>query len=274
MWVSPVSFCNANANHSLYNVHAGQSGFSINGGSRSGGYIGQSMAMSKSGTPFYGVYAKGYGGCCSTYKQSDPLLNMNLAKSAVRGIQPYYVKPSVVSTYGMLQHRYPNLFHGKYPCYWVQPNYPNGSLSDNSSQGAYIIDLWRKGVTQWDINEEDKFQNNILCLCPTDWWKSSFHVNNPGRGYFKQTRYTLDSSEQIYRILQKCTLAQDCIGPMKPFPFATTSPADATSNMATGAPGSCNNCTTVATPRVTYLTPPAWYLRTPASLLANLPASS
>ena len=97
----------------------GNSGFSLNGGHRNVGGVGQDMKMSKSGTPYRGVNPIGWGGTLGTYPSAElvgpfggavsnssktavvqPLLNGRFA--AVANTQ-LYIKPSVLSTYGMLR---------------------------------------------------------------------------------------------------------------------------------------------------------------------------
>ena len=47
--------------------HAGPVGFSINGGHRNIGGVGRDMKMSKSGTPYRGTQAVGFGGTFGKY---------------------------------------------------------------------------------------------------------------------------------------------------------------------------------------------------------------
>ena len=84
--------------------YPGSKGFSINGPHRNVGYVGKWSGMSKNGTPFRGVHAMGNGGCCGTYAQPEPVFNVN--EVIVLGEQDKYVKPSVLSTYGMLAKKY------------------------------------------------------------------------------------------------------------------------------------------------------------------------
>jgi hypothetical protein len=73
----------------------GLNGFSINGGRRSGGYIGKDSKMSKNGTPYYGEYAIGNGGTNGKYKTSQPLFNMPNVRADTQGKQYQFIKPSV-----------------------------------------------------------------------------------------------------------------------------------------------------------------------------------
>ena len=102
----------------------GPVGFSINGGHRNVGYIGKTYGMSKSGTPYRGVHPIGFGGTYGKYpsatlvgQYSGAVPNAGSKQAAVQpvlnssevntmGTQYIYVKPSVLSTKGMLEKRY------------------------------------------------------------------------------------------------------------------------------------------------------------------------
>lgn len=121
----------------------GGRGFSLNGGMRKLS-VNRDMMVSKSGTPFKGIYPKGYGGNHGQYKSSylfypnsyqsgnaPSLLNISFAATN----EPLFIKPSVLSYKGMVRNRTKQC--AQYPHYWVQPNY-TGNLTDNNSQQLYI----------------------------------------------------------------------------------------------------------------------------------------
>jgi hypothetical protein len=135
----------------------GKAGFSINGGHRNKGGVGRDMKMSKSGTPYRGTQPIGFGGTYGKYPSAtligstengiqstgsvpnahskqvavEPLLNSRVVDTM--GTQYLYVKPSTLSTYGMLDKKYRWARYGQYPNYWVQPIF-TGNLIDNKSQ--------------------------------------------------------------------------------------------------------------------------------------------
>ena len=76
-----------------------KNGFSINGGFRSGTYIGKSSAFSKVVTPYLGRFPRDY---CLKPK-SEIIFG---TPSQVRCIQLYYTKPSVLSFKGMIETQY------------------------------------------------------------------------------------------------------------------------------------------------------------------------
>ena len=76
--------------------------FSINGGYRNQGWVGQTtLSRSLPKTPMVGDTPKGHGGCCGTYNTGT------IVQSAVTSTNnPADIKPSVLSTDGMLDTKY------------------------------------------------------------------------------------------------------------------------------------------------------------------------
>ena len=76
--------------------------FSINGGYRNQGWVGQTtLSRSLPKTPMVGNTPKGHGGCCGTYNIGT------IVQSAVTSTNnPADIKPSVLSTDGMLDTKY------------------------------------------------------------------------------------------------------------------------------------------------------------------------
>jgi hypothetical protein len=224
-------------------------GFSINGGMRNIGYIGKDLKMSKQGTPFRGIYPYGSGtyGHDKTGKVVAPLANpvFNVNEVNVLGIQYKYIKPSVLSTYGMLQKKYRWAYYGKYPNYWVQPNLGQTTQSDTKSQGTYIHDLKVSNICVVDINNQAKYEGHIIngggTTChktPTMFTYNSVASNAPYTKFIKQP---LDASVQIMRIQRNVVHPPNAW--QKPFPFATN--------------GNTNSCVITTE---TYLIPPNWYI--------------
>lgn len=97
-WVSQLPFMQKSGEKKP-NVHFSPTGFSINGGHRSGRYIGKTSKFSKVVTPFKGTNAKGYGGTQGKYPISAVIQGTG---SDVAGIQQLYMKPSSLATKTML----------------------------------------------------------------------------------------------------------------------------------------------------------------------------
>lgn len=258
----------------------GASGFSINGSHRNVGGVGKDMKMSKSGTPYRGTYAIGFGGKFNKYPSAtlignvqtqttgaipnaasklpvvEPLLNSRVANTM--GTQYLYVKPSVLSNYGMLDKKYKWARFGKYPNYWVQPNY-SGNQTDSASQGLYVQNLASKNTCSLNVNNVRTYQGNIIACGPTlclgGRSTARFKYNNMARNapYTKTLYQPVSYSEYNSHIARRCN---NPLGPQKPFPFAvqtgTTQSAAGTSitSFASGCGTSAN-----------YLTPPEWYTR-------------
>jgi hypothetical protein len=203
--------------------HYGPVGFSINGGYRNKGRIGSECKFSKNGTPFRGVYAIGWGGTNGTYPYSEPVYNACKPKVEIEGNQLKYIKPSVLSTYGMLRKKYKWIYNGKFPNYWVQPNYGTSNLSDNTSQGLYVQTLSAANDCVVDTNDYKKYVGYIVKCGPTDCQTTpargyKYNVQASNAPYTKGLKIPQTSSQHTLRIQQRCadpTLLQ------KPYPGPT-----------------------------------------------------
>lgn len=224
----------------------GPVGFSLNGTHRNVGYVGKTYQMSKNGTPFRGIYPVGSGGVNGTYPSPPPVFNSTEVN--VLGTQHKYVKPSVLSTKGMLAKKYRWAYNGQYPNYWVQPNYGGSMQSDTRSQGMYVHNLTTSNMCTFDINNSAKFDGNIkkggATLCSTTAAKFKYNDMASKGLYTKTTTQPLTASEQTLKIQKKCA---NPVGSQKPFPFGTNGDA-------------CNN--------TNYLTPPEWYVNSDTGINA------
>lgn len=217
----------------------GPVGFSINGGHRNVGYIGKTYHMSKSGTPYRGTEPIGWGGTYGKYPTAQlvgpysgaistnnspvvqPLLN---AVKKVSGTQYLYVKPSVLSTKGMLAKKYRWAYNGKYPNYWVQPNY-TGNQTDTASQGLYVQNLSSKNTLNIKVNNVGTYEGYNVRSGPT--------LCTPGRSTARFTYgdmvrnapYTKTLYQPVSYAQYNLYISRGCnnpIGKQKPFPFATS----------------------------------------------------
>lgn len=218
---------------------SGPVGFSLNGSHRNVGYIGKESKFSKNGTPFRGKYPLGSGGNNNRYNTSEPVYNVN--QVFVLGNQWQFIKPSVLSTKGMLEKKYRWVHTGQYPNYWVQPNYAGTTQSDTKSQGTYLHDLTTSNITVTDINSSDKYIGYIKRGGPTlcQQTTTKFTYNDMARNgpYTKELKQSETASQHTLRIQRRCT---DPFVFQKPFPYATN-----------GVP--CNNT------NHTFVVPPTWY---------------
>jgi hypothetical protein len=230
----------------------GPAGFSINGGHRNVGYIGKTYKMSKSGTPYRGVHAVGWGGTFGKYPTVEPLLNAREVDTL--GTQYLYIKPSVLSTKGMLETRFRWINNGQYPNYWVQPIY-TGNQSDTASQGLYVQNLSAANTCSLKVNNTQDYVAYIKkygpTLCSTS--TARFKYNDMARN----APYTKTLNQPTTYVQYNQYLTKGCNNPQgtqKPFPFAVqTGTGIKTGGISVSSVG--NACNTSNT----YLTPPAWY---------------
>lgn len=231
----------------------GPVGFSINGGRRSKGYIGQSSAFSKNGTPFRGTFPCWTSGGQGGRYPINIVLNSPHVKAINQGSQFYYIKPSVLSTDGMIEKKYRWINSGQYPNYWVQPVYPSGSLEDNASQWLYIQNKAAQNICVNDTNKPYVYEGYRIKCSPTDCSNTtakhtSFNVISSNVGYTKTLDQPQTASQYTLQIQRKCS---NPVGSQKPFPFA------ANNNSAGGKV--TDRTAPPPIPSIYYLTPPEWY---------------
>lgn len=239
--------------------HAGPVGFSLNGPHRNVGYVGKSMAMSKNGTPYRGTQPLGSGGTGGTYARPEPVFNVN--RVYTEGDQWLYVKPTVLTTTGMLEKKYRWINNGQYPNNWVQPVY-TGMQTDTKSQGMYLHDLSAANMCVLDVNNPTKYINYYRrtgpTLCSTSTAKFKFTDMTRNAPYTKRLQIPETSSEHTLRIQRKCANPR---GDQKPFPYAVqTGTGILTGGINVASVG--NACNTSNT----YVVPPEWYIQSPSGI--------
>jgi hypothetical protein len=252
----------------------GPVGFSINGGHRNVGYVGKTYGMSKSGTPYRGTQPIGFGGTYGRYPSAtlvgpysgavpnagseqgavQPVLNSSEVNT--KGTQYIYVKPSVLSTKGMLEKRYKWIHNGQYPNNWVQPVY-TGNQTDTNSQGLYVQNLASANTCNLKVNNVDTYEGYRVSsgptLCTPGRSTAMFKFNDMARNapYTKTLYQPVSYGQYNLYITRGCN---NPVGPQKPFPFAVqTGTGIQTGGIRMTSVG--NACGTSNT----YSTPPAWY---------------
>ena len=260
----------------------GAAGFSINGGRRNIGGVGRDMKMSKSGTPYRGTHPIGWGGTFGKYPSAtlvgstanniqstgavpnahskqpavQPLLNSRVVDTM--GTQYLYIKPSVLSTHGMLDKKYRWAYYGKYPNYWVQPNY-TGNQTDSASQGLYIQNVAAANTCKLDVNNVGTYEGHIITcgptLCTPGRSTAMFRYNSMARN----APYTKNLYNPVSYAQYNLYLTRGCnnpIGAQKPFPYAvqTGSSQSASGTSITSFASGCGT-------QNVYLTPPEWYIK-------------
>ena len=125
--------------NTLYNnMSANKHGFSLNGGYRNQGYIGQtSLSRSLPRTPMKGNVARGSGGCCGTYLRT-PIVQ----SAVVSQNNPYVIKTSSMNTMGMMSSKYR----------WVRRPFPYAStkpiIQSIQSQSDLVSQYKQKAINE------------------------------------------------------------------------------------------------------------------------------
>jgi hypothetical protein len=279
VWLPQGPFGHSTTGLQLAIHNPGPVGFSLNGGHRNIGGVGRDMKMSKSGTPYRGTQPIGFGGTLGNYPSAtlvgpysgaikptgsktavvQPLLNSRVVDTM--GTQYLYIKPSVLSTHGMLDKKYRWAYYGKYPNYWVQPNY-TGNQTDSASQGLYIQNLASANTCNLDVNDTCKYlAAQVNCgptLCKPGRSTAGFKFNDMARnGPYTKTLYQPVSYAQYNLFLTRG--CNNPVGPQKPFPYAVQT---GSSHSASGT--SITSFGTGCGTSDIYLAPPKWYTDPPS----------
>jgi hypothetical protein len=200
----------------------GPVGFSINGPHRLA-HVNRSMKFSQQGTPYRGQYPIGWGGSNGRYYQAQPVLNAGEGIISVTGNQWEFIKPSTLSTYGMLRKKYRWLYNGQYPQYTVKPDYGQTTLSDNKSQGLYIHNKSVANDCVVDINADAKYVGHKVKCGPLDCKTSDplaypMVIQQSNAPYTKNLHQPQTSSQRTLRVQRRCIDQDDW---QKPIPKGT-----------------------------------------------------
>ena len=280
VWLPQGPFGHSTNGLQLAIHNPGPVGFSINGGHRNVGGVGRDMKMSKSGTPYRGTQPIGFGGSYGQYPSAtlvgsttngiqstgavpnahnkaavvQPVLNSRIVDTM--GSQYIYIKPSVLSTYGMLRQKYRWAYTGQYPNFWVQPNY-TGNQTDSASQGLYVQNLASANTCNIKVNNDGTYEGHVVksgpTLCTPGRSTAQFKYNDMARN----APYTKTLGQPVSYGQYNLYLTRGCnnpIGPQKPFPYAVQG--------GTGIKRGGTNVNSVGSSCGTsniYLTPPEWY---------------
>lgn len=226
-------------------VNVGGSGFSINGGHRNKGRVGQTSEMSKHGTPFKGLFPIGYGGGeQGTFDRPSDTRVMNaIAGMNIRGNQHAFIKPSVLSTRGMLRYKYKWAYTGVFPNYWVQPNY-TGFQTGTKSQSLYI-------ESKAALVSSQQCTNDHVARSDVHGCDSGLRVSAKScRPYVKSVNQPTTYVTHNRRIKMKCANPRPR---QRPFPFAVqTGKGILHGGITVSSNNACN------TSHI-YYSPPDWY---------------
>jgi hypothetical protein len=235
---------------------ASNAGFSINGSTRNIGGVGANMRFSKSATPYRGIYPKGWGGTRGRYPDgpNEVVLNIMPVTTGV-AVQNTIVKPSVLSTRGMLERRFRWINSGQYPNNWVQPNY-TGNQTDTASQGLYIQNKSAANYCHYDVNNPETYVDYYKASGPNGCQTTpargyTMNIQQSNAPYTKTLHQPKDASDYTLRVQRRC---QDPVGFQKPFPYAVQT---GTGVLRGGI--SVNNVASACNTSNTTTVPPDWY---------------
>lgn len=164
------------------NPNESLSGFSLNGGYRNQGYVGQtSLSRSVTRTPFKGEFPMGNGGYYGEYK--DPVYN----SGGCCGNKHRFIKPSVINNRGMIYKKNKwlqggGLRHHSNPA--QNPTKPINSYSEHT-QGLYILSKSATNATTISKNNTKAVNSNCnKCnytkdLLPIDYSRYMLFLNRP-----------------------------------------------------------------------------------------------
>ena len=162
----------------------GINGFSLNGGYRNIGAVGQfRMISNNTRTPYKGAVAKGNGGKLGKYyKTSNPGGGLNSGSCCTNDNQ--IIKKSSLNTAGMIDTKY-KWIHGSYPNFWVQED-DTESRSGTRNQSTYIQNLTKKYGSCVFINIQSS--GNCATTTETDPYTYSCGGNRNACSYYIGTK--------------------------------------------------------------------------------------
>jgi hypothetical protein len=149
------------------NLSVGLPHFSINGALRNQGYVGQtSLSRSTSRTLYNGIYPRGYGGCCGTFKIGQ------MVQSGILPLNdPKVIKASVINTKGALEEEMKCLnsiriqgWNKKLPQHTPLTTVKPDNNQHNNTQSNYITSVAKKAIQGYNIcNKSNKPKKTGTC---------------------------------------------------------------------------------------------------------------
>lgn len=182
------------------NMSVSEPKFSINGGHRSQGWVGQTtLSRSLPKTPMVGNTPKGSGGCCGTYRVTP------IVQSAVKSTNDNLVmKESVLSTDGMLDTKYR----------WIRRPAPYVSVKSDNNHNLNLQSDYISRKSKTAINDAancpDVEKDDCLCEHLGVMYKNRINTPYNNRDNIQKTVDPLSESEYINTLSNKCaTIDED-----------------------------------------------------------------
>ena len=239
----------------------GNKGFSLNGGHRNQGWVGQGVrGRSITGTPFRGAVPMGNGGCCGTYVQQ-----INNRSSNCCGNDPTIIKRSTMNTLGHIDSTviYPtSVFNnscndGKCPAIqnWVKDFSPL-----NHSEGQRIFKVARENGKCVNLKDDAG-----LDTCHKGCKSASYHIGGKKyvrEMYSKNLNMLAVGSEEYQRTAMMSKLNLPTPACKKPYPMVLNHNGNCQINFMTSddaikrgmLPRDWMNCAKCLNPGMSYIT--------------------
>jgi len=158
----------------------GSKGFSLNGGYRNIGGVGQfRMVSNVTRTPYKGVNPIGWGGCCGTY----PIYINNSGNCCTN--DDSIIKKTVKNTMGMIDERYKGILFGTYPNTWVKDD--ENSYRITKTQGQYVEAVTNK-VGGCNFNKPITETQDYSCTCP---YGKYIYIGSKKKLFYRPTTKTV-----------------------------------------------------------------------------------
>jgi len=149
-----------------HNLSVGQKGFSLNGGYRNQGYVGQeNRSRFLSRTLMKGNVVKGHGGCCGTYKVG------HIVQTSVTSTENHNViKSSVLGTSGQIATQY-RWIRRPQPFMTVKPD-----TNNHINTQQQFIENKKKSILGCNIVKPLIIQNKCCSVPTTNYNKISYKI--------------------------------------------------------------------------------------------------
>lgn len=167
-------------------------GFSLNGTTRSQGYIGQtSLSRSLPRTLMRDGAPRGHGGCCGTFVK-HPIIT-----SAVTSLNdPNIIKPSTINTLGMIENKYKKILYH-------EPSVKPDNNQNINTQNQYVKNL-AKNTVQCANSLKATDDEIKTAACNACYNYNTFYKKKI-RNFTKVSTLPVSQGEHLLNLTDKCS---------------------------------------------------------------------